>query len=116
MLHSEEISTAKGKITLLHESQVIIEDGSSLLDVLFSISSDTLVISKENLSEAFFDLKTGIAGEILQKVSNYRKRLVVLGNFDHVKRKSLKDFIFESNKNGQVIFVNDLNKAIELLK
>ncbi|MCK7528774.1 MAG: DUF4180 domain-containing protein [Ignavibacteriales bacterium] len=33
----------------------------------------------------FFDLKTGIAGEILQKFSTYNVRLAILGDFQNIK-------------------------------
>lgn len=115
-MNMKELQTAKGEITILDDPNIIISDGGSFLEVIYSVPSDTLVIAKENLPESFFDLKTGIAGEILQKVSNYRTRLIVLGDFSNLPSKSLKDFIYESNKNGRVIFTDDLNKAIDLLK
>ena len=39
-----------------------------------------------------------MAGEILQKFSNYRVRLAIVGDFTPYSSKSIKDFIYESNK------------------
>ena len=63
----------------------------------------------------FFDLKSGIAGEILQKFSNYRIRLAIVGDFSKYTNKSLKDFIYESNKGGQINFVDSQLDAINVL-
>ena len=64
----------------------------------------------------FFDLSTKIAGDILQKVSNYNKRLAIIGDYSNVKSKALKDFIYESNKTKQVIFVDEVEEALRIFK
>jgi hypothetical protein len=74
--------------------------------------SGCMIIHAEDLGTEFFDLKTGIAGEILQKFSNYRMRLSIVGDFSRVKSKSLKDFIRESNRTGIITFVSTLEEAL----
>ncbi|MCB0629182.1 MAG: DUF4180 domain-containing protein, partial [Lewinella sp.] len=69
----------------------------------------------ENITPEFFDLKTKIAGEILQKFSNYRVRLSIVGDFTVYTSRSLKDFIHESNKGKLVNFVDSLEEALERL-
>ena len=73
------------------------------------------MIKKEHLDDDFFDLKTGIAGEIMQKVINYYKQLAVVGDFSALRKKSWLDFMYESNKRGQIIFVEDAQEAVKLL-
>src|SRR5512133_549532 len=68
--------------------------------------SGRMIVHEEDLGTEFFDLKTGIAGEILQKFSNYRMRLSIVGDFSVYSSKSLKDFIFESNKQGHISFTD----------
>ncbi len=74
-----------------------------------------MVLYKESLNESFFDLKTGLAGEILQKFSNYRFKLAIVGDFSHYTSKSLKDFIYECNKGNMVYFKEDLDSALSAL-
>jgi Domain of unknown function (DUF4180) len=74
---------------------------------------DKLILHRENLSDDFFDLKTGVAGEILQKFSNYRMRLAILGDFSGIKSKSLGDFIRESNNRGIITFVGSISEALK---
>ncbi len=40
-----------------------------------------MIIREQNITPDFFDLKTGIAGKILQKFSNYRVRLAIVSDF-----------------------------------
>jgi len=93
-----------------------IDNTGDFLDVLASGASDALVLKAEHLCPEFFDLKTGIAGDMLQKVSTYSKRLLIVGDFDNVGGKSLRDFIRESNRTGRVVFSNSLETGIAALR
>lgn len=91
------------------------EDGLDLLGNLYYQDFDKIVIQEKNITPDFFDLKNGMAGEILQKFSNYRVRLAIVGDFTPYSSKSIKDFIYESNKKGQINFVNTTTEALSLL-
>ncbi len=91
------------------------EDGLDLLGNLYYQGFDKIIIQEKNITSAFFDLKSGIAGEILQKFSNYRVRLVIIGDFSKFNNRSLKDFIYESNKGRHVNFVSFFTEAIKIL-
>ena len=110
------MNSEKGKIGIIEDKAVVINDASDFLDIISNAGVNTLAIKKDNIVDSFFDLKTGIAGEILQKVSNYRLRIVIIGDFENVEKKSLSDFIYESNKTGKVVFVKDINQGIKYLK
>lgn len=91
------------------------EDGLQLMGDLYYQGFDKIILHEKNISPDFFDLKTGIAGEILQKFSNYRVPLVIVGDFSKYGGKSIRDFIFESNNGRQVNFLPDLGTTIEKL-
>ena len=92
-----------------------IEDGLDLLGNLYYQGFDKIIIREENIIPDFFDLKNGIAGEILQKFSTYRVRLAIVGDFSKYTSKSLNDFIYESNKGKHINFVNSITEAIKIL-
>lgn len=75
-----------------------------------------MVIHKDVFDESFFDLKTGVAGEILQKFTNYNMKLAVIGDFSNVESKSLRDFIRESNERKFINFVDSLPEAVNAFK
>jgi len=113
----ETIESEKGNLSYcrMDESERI-GDGSDFLGVIYSCPSHTIVLDREDITPEFFSLKTGIAGDLLQKVSNYRKRLIILGDFSRVENKPLRDFIYESNKTGHVVFAASIAGGVELLK
>ncbi|MNK24611.1 hypothetical protein D3C87_429220 [compost metagenome] len=92
-----------------------IEDGVDLVGNVYYQGFDKVIIYEQNITPQFFDLSTKIAGEILQKFSNYRIKLAIVGAFETYQSKSMKDFIFESNKLGQINFVNSKAEAINVL-
>ena len=105
-------------IAEITEKNFIINNVEDMVDVLgntYFLGSDKIIINKNQLNDAFFDLKTGFAGEILQKISNYKMRLAIVGDFNNITSKSLKDFIYESNKTGRVMFVSTKEEAIDIM-
>ena len=92
-----------------------VEDGTDLLGNAYYQGYEKLILHKENITPDFFDLKTKLAGEILQKFSNYRVRLVILGDFSNVESKSLQDFIRESNKGKLVNFLESRDEGVRRL-
>ena len=100
------------------DERTVIKDTSQMLDFMASASYTTqsdnlgIVFQKQSLPESFFDLKTRLAGEILQKFSNYRVKLAIVGDFDGYSSKALADFIRECNRGNQVFFVSDIDTAI----
>ena len=88
------------------------EDGLDLLGNLYYQGFDKIIIHEKNITPEFFDLKTKIAGEILQKFAQYQMPLIIVGDFSKYKSKSLNDFIFESNKSQQINFIKDLSKIL----
>jgi Domain of unknown function (DUF4180) len=92
-----------------------ISEGIDLLGNLYYQDFDKIIVYEKNIIPDFFDLKNGMAGEILQKFSNYRVRLAIVGDFSKYTSKSLSDFIFESNKGKQINFVGSQSEAIKAL-
>ncbi|SDE44764.1 protein of unknown function [Dyadobacter soli] len=91
------------------------EEGLQLMVDLYYQGHGEIILHEQNITPGFFDLKTGIAGEILQKFTTYRVRLAIVGDFAKYDSKSLRDFIFESNKGRQVNFVPSVEEALRRL-
>jgi|SRR5690606_1352731 len=92
-----------------------IDDGLDLMGTIYYQGFDKLILYEKNITPAFFDLKTKMAGEILQKFSNYRISLAIVGDFGKYPSKSINDFIRESNKLGHINFVASKEEAIDKL-
>lgn len=89
-----------------------VQDALDLMGDAGSHASGRIIIREKNLHTDFFILSTRLAGDILQKFSNYNVKLAIIGDFSKYESKSLKDFIRESNKGNRVFFVDTLNEAL----
>lgn len=107
------------KIAYVTSSDKLIIDVQSALDLLATVSyqanSNRIIINKSEVCDEFFDLKTRLAGEVLQKFINYQTKIAIIGDFSSYSSKSLKDFIYESNKGKDIFFLPDEDQAIEKL-
>lgn len=114
-----ELTNINGKgIAEIISDAIAVSSTEDALDILGNCSyqgADNIILHEQNIIPAFFDLKTGIAGEILQKFSTYNVRLAIVGDFSKYTSKPLKDFIYESNKGGRINFVNTVAEATEKL-
>ena len=104
----------ENKIAEIIDEGIIIRNVQDFLDVAANSPSRNIIIHKENIIPEFFDLKTKIAGDILQKASNYRIRIGIVGEFKNIKSKSLRDFIYESNKTEEILFKENIEEVVEI--
>lgn len=106
------------EIAIVTADDIAIETSLDALDILGNCvfnGVQNIVVHSDNITPLFFDLKTGLAGEILQKFSTYNAKLAIIGDFSDIKSDSLRSFIYESNKHGRVLFVDSLEQAEQLL-
>jgi hypothetical protein len=87
-------------------------DATDIVGEALGLSADLVVIPVSRLSPDFFRLGTGLAGAVLQKMTNYRLRVAIVGDVSAHTAKSepLRDFIRESNQRGEVRFVADMSQ------
>ena len=104
---------------VVNSNKIVITDAQSALDLLMSakydIGTKNIIIDKKLITEDFFILSKGLAGEILQKYVNYGGRIAIYGDYSHYTSKPLKDFIYESNNGKDVFFVATQDEAVEML-
>jgi hypothetical protein len=88
---------------------------SDLVGELFSARAGVVAIPLERLGPDFLRLASGVAGQVLQKLVNYRFQVAVLGDVSAAEAASapLRDFIRESNRGATVWFAPDL-EALEV--
>jgi uncharacterized protein DUF4180 len=93
-------------------------DAVDLISEAWEQRANLVVIPAERLGDDFFDLKTRIAGEILQKFVNYQLRVAILGDISHYVAASsaLRDFVYESNRGRHIWFVANLAELVERLE
>jgi hypothetical protein len=105
-------------IAEISAAEVVIGSAQDALDLMADAGyqgAGGIICRAEHLAPLFFDLRSGLAGEILLKFSNYRMKLAVIGDFTQFDSQSLHAFIRESNRGRQIFFVPDRETAVRRL-
>ena len=108
-----------GTVAELKPGVITLGSADDAVDILGNasyVNCMKVIIHADSFAAGFFDLRTGLAGEILQKFSNYRMRLAIVGDFSRLKSRSWRDFIRESNRGRTVCFVATVAEAVAVLK
>jgi hypothetical protein len=114
-MQEKRIKTPNGDISVVHSDEPILVDGPTALDFAVNAGTSLIAVNKEAVGEDFFRLSSGVAGEVAQKLVNYRTRLAIIGDFSHYESKPLRDFIIESNRGRNLYFVASEEEAIQKL-
>jgi uncharacterized protein DUF4180 len=69
-----------------------------------SIDNGGLVLDERQIAADFFDLRTGLAGEVLQKFTNYRARLAIVVADDTAYGSRFSELIHEHRTHRSVRF------------
>lgn len=93
-------------------------DATDLIGEAWHQEASAIVVPATRLSPNFFRLRTGVAGEIVQKMANYRAKFAVVGDIsaEVAESDALRDFVRESNRGETILFVPDLAGLIEKLR
>ncbi|WP_159888000.1 DUF4180 domain-containing protein [Paenibacillus puerhi] len=106
-------------IARITSSELQITDVQSALDLIATVNYETgcdrIILDKSAVCEDFFDLKTQLAGEILQKFINYRVKVALIGDFSVYSSKSFKDFMYEINQGRSIFFLSNEEEALDKL-
>lgn len=79
-------------------------------------SGPALLLDSDALPPEFFDLSSGVAGELLHKLGNYRLRLAAVVPDPSVHSARFQDFHRESNRGRQFRFFETRQEAIDWLE
>lgn len=77
-----------------------------------------VLVPAERFDPDFFRLKTGLAGQFLQKFVIYRVRLAIVGDISAFANESssLCDLVSESNQGSDIWFVRDLKELADRIQ
>lgn len=93
------------------------QDVVDLIASAWEHRSRMFVIPARRLPEEFFDLSSGVAGAMLQKFVDYRRRVVVLGDISArtARSEALAGLVYESNRGTDVWFLDEVTELDERL-
>ncbi len=100
--------------TYFISGNMLISSEEDMLNLMSQARSQTIILHDYNFQKDFFDLSTRKLGEILQKCANYRIRMAIIGDFGLYPSKILPNYIAESNRHKEFIFVSSLEEVTEM--
>ena len=112
-----EISIRKVEDTAIAEitdREFIVRSSQDALDVMGNADyqgARKIILHQRSIDQAFFDLRSGIAGDVLQKFVNYQMQLAIVGDFSSYMTPSFRAFMVECNRGSHIFFVNDVPEA-----
>ena len=80
-----------------------------------SVENGGLILDEQELSKDFFDLRTGFAGEVLQKFVNYRARLAIVVADASVYGSRFSELVYEHRTHRSVRFFSSAQLARQWL-
>jgi len=88
-----------------HEGTVVIGNAADIGTALaHGMERGGLLVYESQLGPAFFDLTTGLAGELFQKFTNYRVRLAVVVADPKIHGSRFSELAFEHRAHNAVRF------------
>jgi Domain of unknown function (DUF4180) len=87
------------------------QDATAVLGEAMAQGAELVLFPVNSLSASFFQLRTGLAGAIVQKFVNYRMRLAIVGAIspEALQSTALRAYILESNRGESVWFLDSMD-------
>jgi hypothetical protein len=82
---------------------------TDLIGELYGQEAEMILVPVQRLDPEFFRLGSGIAGAFMEKLQQYAFRLAIVGDISEALGRStpLRDFVDETNRRGEHLFVAD---------
>lgn len=90
-----------------------VKDISAALTVSFERGG--LVLSEQDLCPDFFDLRSGLAGEVFQKFVNYRAPLAIVLADSNAYGERFSELVYEHRRHATLRFFPDADTARQWL-
>lgn len=100
------------RIVVASDAGITIRSLGDVPDVIGAcFSAEGLIITEGDLAPEFFDLRTGLAGEVFQKFTNYGLRLAVVLPDPKLYGERFSELAFEHRTHNLIRFVRSEEEA-----
>lgn len=77
--------------------------------------TDGLILTEQDLGEAFFNLRSGLAGEAFQKFTNYHICVAIVLKNHMAYGQRFSELALEHKRHNRIRFVNSIDEAMTWL-
>ena len=100
------------QILIASESGISIRSSGDISDTLGAcLGAAGLILTENDLAREFFDLHSGLAGELFQKFINYKLRVAIVLPDPEAYGKRLSELAYEHKSHGMIRFVRSKDEA-----
>jgi hypothetical protein len=104
------------KFLIAAEHGISIQSFDDVTDAVGASLGRGLIISEDDLGHNFFDLRTGLAGELIQKLVNYRTRAAIVIATPDSHGERFSELAREHATHPTVRFVRTLEEALQWMQ
>jgi Domain of unknown function (DUF4180) len=105
------------RILVASESGISIRSFKDIPDAIGAcLEADGLILTEDDLAPEFFDLRTGMAGELLQKFVNYGLRVAIVLPNPEAHGERFTELAYEHRSHSVVRFVRSRDEADDWLQ
>lgn len=104
--------TEECRIVVASESGIAIRSRDDISDGIgVCLGKAGLILTEDDLSPEFFELKTGLAGELLQKLVNYKVRTAIIVPDPEAHGERFAELAYEHRSHALVRFFRSREEA-----
>ena len=108
------IETSTSEYARCASDSFVISNEQDLLDLLAYCSGmepNRIMLDEEHLHPDFFNLKTGLAGDLFNKLTTYHVKTAIVADLDSIESERFQELIYECNKGSQINFFDNVASA-----
>jgi hypothetical protein len=100
------------RIIIASEAGIAIRSVNDIADTIGAcFGADGLILREEDLAPEFFDLRSGLAGELLQKLVNYQLRTAIVVPEPEAHGERFRELAYEHRSHDMIRFVRSREEA-----
>jgi hypothetical protein len=103
--------TPQPNIVIASENGISIRSHEDISAAVGASLGRRLILSEDDLGPDFFDLVTGLAGELIQKFVNYRVRVAIIVPKPDAYGERFSELAYEHASHPTVRFVRSIDEA-----
>jgi hypothetical protein len=102
----------EGRILVASDSGVSIRSFSDIADAIGAfIAAGDVILTEGDLAREFFDLRSGLAGELFQKCINYGVRLAIVLPDPRAYGERISELAYEHRSHNLIRFIDSKDEA-----
>ncbi|RPI20290.1 MAG: DUF4180 domain-containing protein [Acidobacteria bacterium] len=100
------------RVLIASDSGIFVGSFSDISNALAAcLGAKGLILTEKDLAPEFFDLRSGLAGELFQKFSNYRLRVAIVLSDAEPYGARFRELAYEHKTHNMIRFVRSNDEA-----